>query len=543
MPADRPEGRARHGGGADRGRGAGDSDAARPGGDRAARLPRRVRLMRRLSGNCRRRGAGSRGYRGSRCRARTALRLLADHYVPLADEGRGTILVRTPYGRGFPWAHLYGVAFAEQGFHVLLQSCRGTGGSTGRFEPFRHEAADGQATVGWLRGQDWFTGRLGTIGASYLGYVQLALAGDPPPELKAAVVQVGIHDPAAFVYPGGVFALANVMAATAAAFSSRGVLRATRAVLRLALRWKRVSRVLPIRQACREALGEPVPYLEEWLDHEDPDDAYWRDIRLDLTHLTHWRVPTAVQGGWYDAALDQTLAQYAALRANGCEVSLLVGPWSHSSAFSKDGLVRVSREALAWMTERLAGDSGADEPRAPVRIHVGGTAQWRDLQAWPPHDASQAWYLDGDGELSRRCSRPHRVLVVPVRPRGPDPLGRRPADVPASRATRQRRAGGAARRPGFHQRAAAGPAGRARRGPGRALPADQHRLCARLRATLRRRLRRTVAERNGRHPQARARYFRTGSRHRADESTAYQFAPGAQAPVAGQRRRVFALRA
>ena len=121
--------------------------------------------------------------------------LLADHYVPLADEGRGTILVRTPYGRGFPWAHLYGVAFAEQGFHVLLQSCRGTGGSTGRFEPFRNEAADGQATVAWLRGQDWFTGRLGTIGASYLGYVQLALAGDPPPELKAAVVQVGVTIP------------------------------------------------------------------------------------------------------------------------------------------------------------------------------------------------------------------------------------------------------------------------------------------------------------------------------------------------------------
>ena len=55
--------------------------------------------------------------------------LLTDHYVPLEDEGQGTILVRTPYGRGFPWAHLYGVAFAEQGFHVLLQSCRGTGGS------------------------------------------------------------------------------------------------------------------------------------------------------------------------------------------------------------------------------------------------------------------------------------------------------------------------------------------------------------------------------------------------------------------------------
>jgi uncharacterized protein len=327
--------------------------------------------------------------------------LLADHYVPLADQDLGTVLVRTPYGRGFPWAHLYGVAFAEQGFHVLIQSCRGTGGSTGQYEPFRHEAADGQATVAWLRGQDWFTGRLGTIGASYLGYVQLALAGDPPPELKAAVVQVGLHDPAAFVYPGGVFALANVFAAVAATFSAQGLPRAIRALVRLAVRWKRVSRVLPLRQAARQAFGEPVPYLEEFLDHEDPGEPYWRELAVDLSR---WQVPTALQGGWYDGALDQTLTQYATLSASGCDVSLLIGPWSHSSAFSKDGLVKVSCEALAWMTERLAGENGTgDAPQAPVQVYVGGPGQWRELATWPPQGDRQAWHLHGDGDLRREA--------------------------------------------------------------------------------------------------------------------------------------------
>lgn len=323
--------------------------------------------------------------------------LLTDHYVPLADERRGTILVRTPYGRGFPWAHLYAVAFAEQGFHVLLQSCRGTGGSGGKFEPFRHEAEDGHATIEWLRGQDWFTGRLGTIGASYLGYTQMALAGSPPPELKAAVIQVGVHDPAALVYPGGVFALANVLSAAAGTFSGQGILRAMRAVLRLQLRYKRIARILPLRQACRQAFGEPVPFLEQWLDHEDPDGPYWREASLELSG---WQVPTALQGGWYDAALDQTLAQYAALVANGCDVSLLIGPWSHTTAFAKDGLTKISREALAWMTTRLADDAG-DERATPVRVYVGGSAEWRDLEAWPPHDRSEAWYLNSRGELSR----------------------------------------------------------------------------------------------------------------------------------------------
>ena len=374
--------------------------AGLPHGIRGTRgLPRRVRVLRRLARELPPARCGVGWIPRLEVPGAEGVMLLTDHYVPLADLGRGTILVRTPYGRGFPWAYLYGAAFAEQGFHVLLQSCRGTGGSTGQFEPFRNEAADGQATVAWLRGQEWFTGRLGTIGPSYLGYVQLALAGAPPPELKAAVVQVGLHDPAAMIHPGGVFALANVLSAAAATFSSQGMLRAMRAVVRLQLRYKRATRILPLRQACRQALGEPVPYLEQWLDHEDPGDAYWRDLRLDLSR---WRVPTALQGGWYDAALDQTLAQYAALRANGCEASLLVGPWSHSSAFAKEGLRMISRQALAWMTERLADDGSAgDRPEASVRVHVGGSAQWRDLKAWPPHDDSQAWYLNSGGALSR----------------------------------------------------------------------------------------------------------------------------------------------
>jgi uncharacterized protein len=33
--------------------------------------------------------------------ARDGISLITDHYAPSAGPGRGTILVRTPYGRGF----------------------------------------------------------------------------------------------------------------------------------------------------------------------------------------------------------------------------------------------------------------------------------------------------------------------------------------------------------------------------------------------------------------------------------------------------------
>ena len=89
--------------------------------------------------------------------------LLADHYAPVTAEPRATVLMRTPYGRGWQMA-MMGRPFAERGYHLLLQSCRGTFGSGGTFTPGVDEAADGQDTVAWLREQHWFNGRLATAG-------------------------------------------------------------------------------------------------------------------------------------------------------------------------------------------------------------------------------------------------------------------------------------------------------------------------------------------------------------------------------------------
>ena len=106
--------------------------------------------------------------------------LLTDHYAPVTGERCPTVLLRAPYVRtGFPWNYLYGALFAEQGFHVLLQSSRGTGGSGGEFHFWRNERADGLATVDWLREQEWFTGELHTLGPSYNAYSQWLLAADP----------------------------------------------------------------------------------------------------------------------------------------------------------------------------------------------------------------------------------------------------------------------------------------------------------------------------------------------------------------------------
>ena len=58
------------------------------------------------------------------------------------------ILLRSPYGRR-PLGML-GRLFAERGYQVVIQSCRGTFGSGGQLVPFRNEEADGRATLEWI---------------------------------------------------------------------------------------------------------------------------------------------------------------------------------------------------------------------------------------------------------------------------------------------------------------------------------------------------------------------------------------------------------
>src|SRR3954470_34580 len=107
--------------------------------------------------------------------------LLGDHFAPVGGTARGTVLIRTPYGRGFPLSATNGRIFAAHGYHVLIQSVRGTFGSGGTFRPMAQEVEDGPDTVAWLREQPWFDGRLATVGASYLGWAQWSALTSPPP--------------------------------------------------------------------------------------------------------------------------------------------------------------------------------------------------------------------------------------------------------------------------------------------------------------------------------------------------------------------------
>src|SRR5579859_8162614 len=56
---------------------------------------------------------------------RDGAQLLADLYLPAGDGPRPTLLVRNLYGWDLPIGFLYGRLYAERGYQVLVQRCRG----------------------------------------------------------------------------------------------------------------------------------------------------------------------------------------------------------------------------------------------------------------------------------------------------------------------------------------------------------------------------------------------------------------------------------
>src|SRR4051794_3023963 len=145
---------------------------------------------------------------------RDGVTLCTDVYLP--EQPKATVLIRSPYGRGFPLDLLHARVFARQGYQVVVQSVRGRSGSGGVFEPVVNEAADGHDTVAWIRDQQWYSRRLATFGGSYLGLAQWALLGDPPDEYAGAVVVVGPHDFSRSVWKDGAFTLTDTLGWTQA---------------------------------------------------------------------------------------------------------------------------------------------------------------------------------------------------------------------------------------------------------------------------------------------------------------------------------------
>ncbi len=344
--------------------------------------------------------------------------LLANRYVPrhLQGEKPPLILVRSCYGRSGFFGVIYGRLYAERGFQVLIESTRGTFGSGGTFNPFQDERADGLATVAWLKTQPWFPGSFVTNGASYLGFVQWALASEAGPELKGLGIQISTAEFHSQSYPGGSFSLDTMLNWISIIAHQEQPFSAIKQIL-----FSRNRKVeqglahLPLADTDKLVNGTHAPYFQTWLEETSATDPYWQAIDFTPT-LKDITAEVNFIGGWYDIFLPWMLNDYQTLRAAGKHPRLTIGPWAHSTPNIH---WYTMQEILPWFKAQLQNDPSHLRAE-PVHIFVTGANVWRDYSDWPPANLTpQRRFLQPAGLLASApapASEPDHYRYDPADP-------------------------------------------------------------------------------------------------------------------------------
>ena len=372
---------------------------------------------------------------------RDGVRLAADIYLPsngdqVADGQFPVILERTPYDKTSPRNVTNGKYFARRGYVTVYQDVRGRFASEGEWYAFAKEAPDGFDTVQWLGAQPWSDGQVGTMGASYAGSDQCALATLNPSHLSTMIVAVG----AANYYHGsmrqnGALEQRFMVYAFRMAMTSKEAIAdpGLQAEIKKAFLddMPDIVRNLPLKAGA--TVLRRLPSYEQWAidiaTHGDYDD-YWkqRGYAPDEYFDEHADVPSLYVGGWYDSYARNTPMSYVKLSAiKKSQQVLLMGPWIHGGFeatnsgdvdFGTEAHVNMNDLRLAWFDHCMKGMNTEFADWSPVRIFTMGTGTqrmnkhdhdrfldhggyWRSEPDWPlPGTLETPFYLHAGGGLS-----------------------------------------------------------------------------------------------------------------------------------------------
>ena len=349
--------------------------------------------------------------------ARDGVRLATNLYLPGRDgalaAGRFPAIVRrTPYGKDFtPQRGMFWRRLTPAGYVVVVQDVRGRYGSGGRWRALRDDGADGADLLAWIAAQPWSNGKVGTVGTSYDGAVQHALAIHGAPALAAMIPVDAMSNPGRHgMRNGGAFELrwlswvlslgnaigpaltpdgrqtgavidaaghptgrwlmadgsettpaqspdlAAQLAGAKAALDRLGLDEGQRLEIEaLGHAIRQTAKALPLKAGASALRHAPdyEAWLVEALGHSD-NDSFWTDMGCSVVdHLDAWQdVPTIHVTGAYDSwGASVANLNFPALKAAKRSAQrLLFGPWTHGQqALSYAGIAEFGPDAALDM--------------------------------------------------------------------------------------------------------------------------------------------------------------------------------------------------
>ncbi len=371
-----------------------------------------------------------------RVKMRDGVELSADVYRPDAEGKFPVILSRTPYNKNGQRALEFGRYFGEHGYVYVEMDVRGRGDSDGVFVPYRNDGRDGYDAIEWCANQPWSTGKVGTIGGSYLGKIQWLTALLKPPHLITMIVMVSPSDP--FVeWQTGLPLPMDI--------SWYHVVGGRMLQNEAAVDWSKIHWHLPI-YTMDEAAGRPNPYWKQMVQHSQLDE-WWQPLRYQ-DKFDKIKVPVFHISGWYDDEQIGTLINFMGMTSSAAteeirrSQKLLMGPWPHGLLKAKQKLgdidfgpasvVDFKALFLRWFDYWLKGIDNGIMKEAPVKVFIMGENKWLEEKSWPIpntkwvsyylHSKGRANSLYGDGELSLDHPKDEPYDTYTYDPKNPVPF-------------------------------------------------------------------------------------------------------------------------
>ncbi len=330
-----------------------------------------------------------------------------------------TILMVTAYRREIMGAIV--IPMVSYGYNVVVVDMRGTGSSQGHWNTMGFiESYDVKYVIDrWIPSQSWSDGSIGMVGPSYMGILQMLVAGivdadenGVPEHLKACVAQVPYSDVYADIaIHGGNFDLEFItfwILLTEVMGAMPGL---TFLGEDAQLPYYAITTDLGDIQESATELKESIQNFTEPLydliflsDNDMRSEAflqkspfiYWPDkpaggwdvgIKNEGERVFPSKLPTVITGGWYDIFTRGCLNQYTYALKNhsDSDKALIVGDWYHIDGSMGLGLNSFLTGAFyaRWFNWKIRGEEDCFMKEYPVMIRVMGADRWRAEKSWP----------------------------------------------------------------------------------------------------------------------------------------------------------------
>ena len=350
--------------------------------------------------------------------------LVTQLYLPVTEKPFPVVVYRSPY-LNTPTGNLMKGAqdYAKRGIGVVIQRCRGTGGSEGIFEPNVNEREDGLALLSWLERSSWCKS-IGLTGCSYMGLTSWVVADAVPDKVKGIYLEHYGIDRHLSAYSSGMFRQ-DILTAWAIGNATEPIRKPTK----FSTDFRFGDQMLYRPQVTMDVdlLGAPLPWYRDWITHTDYTDPYWHtgfwELLRSIPPKIH--VPMTIVAGHFDHHMEGTLLGYEMLpEETKAKSRLIVGGWDHNYKTTPelpdlvhDKDINIDTDTFDWFYSLLVEEK---EPVHEVLVYQIGADKWLNLSNWPSEETSSVHlYLSDDERLVSETPKKGKTLSYIYDPSNP----------------------------------------------------------------------------------------------------------------------------